>query len=76
MKYKWKQVIERVCVYVRVLVCVQPGQGKSVRLFEYVAWNSDSSVPPSSASLLSLLASVERWQQRSGNKTVLVNCRS
>ncbi|KAI0228027.1 Receptor-type tyrosine-protein phosphatase mu [Lamellibrachia satsuma] len=52
----------------------KPGVIHSVQQFHYHGWPEDSSLPTSLSSLISLLSVVQRWQQRSGNRPIVVHC--
>lgn len=45
-----------------------------IRQFQYTGWPEASSLPKSKSSMIALLGLVEKWQQRSGNKTIVIHC--
>jgi len=46
----------------------------TVRHFQFLAWLHHSLLPTNNAALLTLFGLLEKWQQRSGNGTVVVHC--
>ncbi|XP_023931632.1 receptor-type tyrosine-protein phosphatase T isoform X4 [Lingula anatina] len=45
-----------------------------IRQFQYTCWSKTDSVPQSMPSLLALLSAVEKWQQQTRDRTIVVHC--
>ena len=56
------------------LVDTQDSSSLNVKQFQYTDWPEES-VPPSGSGLIDLIGQVQKWQQSSGDRPVVVHCR-
>ena len=53
---------------------LQTAEPRHVRQFQFHGWPASESLPLRKQSLIELLQLIEKWQQRSGDRTIVVHC--
>lgn len=63
-----------ICAFYRAALCVQEKQSQHVRHFHFHGW-PEIGIPAEGRGMIDIIAAVQRQQQQSGNRPIIVHCR-